>query len=203
MSWGKVQSLTFIFIETSSSAGVSGNVIRSSFFELDCVGFTCTLVSLGLCCITTSYLKAMPTPSKRFIPFYSTPFFPLSVETELSLRCARVACNAVRLPVLSLLVWHRFLQVLLLIIVVTSLVCAIPPIGLKRTKVSQTRPPMAALDLLRETYLWKASVFLQPFVTSVCIRTVGLLVGRANWGETLCQSLPGLRHFIVVGSCAE
>lgn len=99
MSWGKVQSLTFIFIETSSSAGVSGNVIRSSFIELDCVGFTCTLVSLGLCCITTSYLKAMPTPSKRFIPFHSTPFFSplcgnravIALRSCCMQRCA-VAC---------------------------------------------------------------------------------------------------------------
>lgn len=79
MQWGKVQSLIFIFIKTSSSAGVAGNVIWGSFIELDCVGFTCTLVSLGLCCITTSHLKAMPMPSKCFVPFHSTPFFSPSL----------------------------------------------------------------------------------------------------------------------------
>lgn len=44
--------------------------------------FTCKLVSLGLCCITTSYVKAMPIPKKRFIPFRPTPFLLLSVETR-------------------------------------------------------------------------------------------------------------------------
>lgn len=71
----------------------------------------------------------------RPVPFY-TFFFPLSVETELSLRRARVACNAVRLPVLCLSVWRRFLQVLLLIIVVTSLVCG----SSSRTQTYQSVP---------------------------------------------------------------
>lgn len=65
-----------VLIKTSSSAGGAGNVIWGSFTELDCVGFTWTLVSLGLGCITTSHWKATPILTKFFLSFHPLSFLP-------------------------------------------------------------------------------------------------------------------------------
>lgn len=111
--------------------------------------------------------------------------FSLSVETWVSLRRARVACNAARLPVLSLWVWCRFLQVLLLIIVVTSLVCG----SSSRTQTYQSVPDSSRNGCAGPHWFFAAfcdiSVFQNSWVVGTHSKFRWDFVSVTAWTETL------------------